>query len=779
MTITTNPSRDEYTSGPGQTVFNYTFKIYANNELDVYVTPAGQQANDATDLTTDYVVDPVTIGDDAGGFITFNAPLNNGDLVTIVSGMDYDRTVDYQVNGDFIPATVNTDNDRQVSQIKQVLELARKAVVFGQAQQSTSGLTSEAPEAGKFIRWKSDLSGFENTDLKDLNAITISNVGVIYPTVALMKADSLNVLEVGVTVSTQGYYAAGDGGGSTYLVASNQAVDGYGDHELVSGRVALLQVESVASIKQYGAVGDGVTDDRPAIQAAMASGAATVFFPDGDFRLVVTSGSAFSTSGVSIVGNGPSSRLDIESSNGNNGVNVSGSDFKISDIQIDMEGEDDVLLVFTGDVDGLLLDNIWFNGERSLAAGLYKNSGIKIGDSVTTKNVVVSNCRFTKLLFSLFTANGYGASGDTSENWIFHGNHFEDTENGLTFNTDFATSGVSGAWSHVVMSANVFDTVRNFGIHVGMDGAKDISITGNTFRNTSGATTQDAAVHLENLGGNIVVTGNVFENVFSGVFLYPLSQNFNVSDNTMIGQYTRDLTDDPSTFVDPASKSFGVLAIVNVDGMPDTSIIANNVISSFDGGISAGGMYSNSISGNMISLCYSGLTFISPSVGSTYDGNTIRNCNYAYRFQSTTNGIRGYIGHNTVVDCSNMFKDLSDFVGLHGLTYINTKVLAIPSGVTTYTPLMEQPFRADATVNVLIQRIDNNAQNSMGNAIITKDNSSIFASNVVYEASPFALSQGGFQENAGNLEFGIFQATGADRDFRYEARFSGFLCWYS
>ena len=67
MTITTSPSRNEYTSSASQTVFNYTFKIYVSTDLNVYVTPVGQVANDATDITTAYTVDSGTIGDDAGG----------------------------------------------------------------------------------------------------------------------------------------------------------------------------------------------------------------------------------------------------------------------------------------------------------------------------------------------------------------------------------------------------------------------------------------------------------------------------------------------------------------------------------------------------------------------------------------------------------------------------------------------------------------------------------------------------------------------------------------
>ena len=85
MTITAQDARDEYTATAGQTIFNYTFKIYADTELDVYITPSGQEADDSADLTTAYTVDPSTIGDPDGGFITLSSGANSGDLVTIVS----------------------------------------------------------------------------------------------------------------------------------------------------------------------------------------------------------------------------------------------------------------------------------------------------------------------------------------------------------------------------------------------------------------------------------------------------------------------------------------------------------------------------------------------------------------------------------------------------------------------------------------------------------------------------------------------------------------------
>lgn len=169
MTITNNVARNQYTATAGQTVFNYTFRIYADGDLNVYVTPSGQDPNDANDLTTDYVIDPGTIGNESGGFITFNSGQTLGDIVTIVGNIQYDRTVDYQNNGDFLPDTVNQDNDRQVSQIKQNLELIERAVVAPAGSLQTLDTTLPPYDPDKVLTW-------DTTDPKLVNsANTISD----------------------------------------------------------------------------------------------------------------------------------------------------------------------------------------------------------------------------------------------------------------------------------------------------------------------------------------------------------------------------------------------------------------------------------------------------------------------------------------------------------------------------------------------------------------------------------------------------------------------------
>lgn len=94
-----------------------------------------------------------------------------------------------------------------------------------------------------------------------------------YDTVAALKAANL---QVGELVRTKGYYAAGDEGGATYLIAAAAAVDGYSDHLLANGKIALLQnTDGKFNIRQCGAVGDGVADDSAAIQAAIDRAADT------------------------------------------------------------------------------------------------------------------------------------------------------------------------------------------------------------------------------------------------------------------------------------------------------------------------------------------------------------------------------------------------------------------------------------------------------------------------------------------------------------------------
>jgi hypothetical protein len=302
MTINVNTSRNEYTATSGQTVFNFTFKIYTATDLNVYVTPAGQECNDVTDLTEAYTVTGVGLED--GGSITLNTGAGANDLVTIVSAIPSSRTTDYQSNGDFTPETVNNDIDRAISLIKQVEVKTNRSLLSSECLQGPKPLTLPKPAGGDFVRWKSDLSGLENVKESDIigGSIIATDYEKVFDTVAIMNAST--DLETGQMVLTRGYSSIDDGGGASYLVRTPAQFGGtpdeYGDHTLANDNIAVLQVLGAGNVRQYGATGDAVTDDTDAIQAALDANH-DVYIPEGKY---IVSSVTLSKSGHKVTGAG-------------------------------------------------------------------------------------------------------------------------------------------------------------------------------------------------------------------------------------------------------------------------------------------------------------------------------------------------------------------------------------------------------------------------------------------------------------------------------------------
>jgi len=82
--------------------------------------------------------------------------------------------------------------------------------------------------------------------------------------VAQMKLASLRVDQF---VETGGYYTKGDAGKAKYLIVAAQAADGYGDHVLANGTVAVLQVDGGVKLEQFGAAPNVNSNYGPNIRA--------------------------------------------------------------------------------------------------------------------------------------------------------------------------------------------------------------------------------------------------------------------------------------------------------------------------------------------------------------------------------------------------------------------------------------------------------------------------------------------------------------------------------
>lgn len=119
-----------------------------------------------------------------------------------------------------------------------------------------------------------EVSIINGYDVKDKKAIRT------YDTVALMKADT--TLKEGQHIKTRGYYEVNDGGHGEYIIKSN-STNYY--ETLNSGLKAELIIENVINVKQFGAKGDGETDDTLVLKnmfdKCRASNITSIYFPKG------------------------------------------------------------------------------------------------------------------------------------------------------------------------------------------------------------------------------------------------------------------------------------------------------------------------------------------------------------------------------------------------------------------------------------------------------------------------------------------------------------------
>ena len=172
MTVTTTTNRNEYSGNGTQTTFPYTYKIFKDTDLQVYVNGVLQT------LTTHYTVSGV--GNATGGDVVFVTAPANGAKVLLLRVLPATQETSYPSNDKF-PAKVHEDlADRAIMLIQQLQETDKRALKLAVSSLFTDLLVPD-PEAGRFLRWNSLLTALENADVATLGAlglpVSISNGG--------------------------------------------------------------------------------------------------------------------------------------------------------------------------------------------------------------------------------------------------------------------------------------------------------------------------------------------------------------------------------------------------------------------------------------------------------------------------------------------------------------------------------------------------------------------------------------------------------------------------
>lgn len=277
-----------------------------------------------------------------------------------------------------------------------------------------------------------------------------------------------STVEVGNTVETKGFYSSNDGGGAYYNIVDDQSlvVDGYSIIALNNGLKAQLVINEKMSLKQYGAVGDGKTDNTNIINLALKkSKNHTLYVPEGTY---IISGSIKPQSNTIIIGEGKKSLFKAKG-----GMKVSSELFMT-------RGVNNIIFKKIA-VSGNIIENPKENGHSAM-------DGIHIFDIWNSSNISIEE--------SYFIDNVYAAIRIVGGNKISVRN-----SNFLTVDCGIITLG-SPDNSDLLIENNLFD---------GHDNSEPISIYGNG--KTTNLTIKNNTIRNKKYATAIFIGSGTIENI--------------------------------------------------------------------------------------------------------------------------------------------------------------------------------------------------------------------------------------------------------------------------
>jgi hypothetical protein len=127
MTVPSSSNRMEYTGNGVASSFDYTFQIFADSDLQVYVLDTDGVQTELV-LATDFTVSGA--GDPDGGSITLTAgALTVGYELVILREVPLTQEVDLRNQGAYYPETVETMGDRLMMGIQQLAERLGRSLI--------------------------------------------------------------------------------------------------------------------------------------------------------------------------------------------------------------------------------------------------------------------------------------------------------------------------------------------------------------------------------------------------------------------------------------------------------------------------------------------------------------------------------------------------------------------------------------------------------------------------------------------------------------------------
>lgn len=285
------------------TTFSFSFKVMKETDIKVYRTQSteGESSEDLLVLGVDYTSKLNSDQDTSpGGSITLTAPLATDVRLAIISGEIPDQQVVLTNHDGFLPVTLNDVHDKAIILIQDLWERIERAIVL----KPTDIMTPSELRKKIFEAAEKAAASAETAEQFAQICEEIKEYISMYSWDIPHLVDSIRDVE---NYPYDGFFAVGGFGnpGHKGQDISNRYVKAEGSTEL---RTLGERFADVVNVKDFGAKGDGVTDDTAAIQAAASKAEGkSLYIPSG--RYLLSSASVLLPSNVHVFGDGPDSCL--------------------------------------------------------------------------------------------------------------------------------------------------------------------------------------------------------------------------------------------------------------------------------------------------------------------------------------------------------------------------------------------------------------------------------------------------------------------------------------
>lgn len=291
MALSSETRRSPRYIGTGsETIFPFAFKLLKPTDLEVRVALSGQVETTLEESAYTVVLNE-SQDNNPGGTVTLKAPLAKDAALVIISDTPYLQPTTYTNRGGFYPEQLNTNLDRLTILTQQLKEhLDRTITVPPTSPTSPQELFYQLLNAAKEAL-ESAQSAEEALAACEQIRQLIEQYSWDIPHIV----DSLREVE---QYPYDGLFAVagfGNAGGNGQNI-SNRYVKAEGSTEL---RTLGERFADIVNVRDFGAVGDGETDDTASFKAAaeFAARGAIIYVPSGSYVLTETVPGMFITNG--------------------------------------------------------------------------------------------------------------------------------------------------------------------------------------------------------------------------------------------------------------------------------------------------------------------------------------------------------------------------------------------------------------------------------------------------------------------------------------------------